>query len=145
MRRRGHIRMIDKAAALAAQVLEIPYEHRVLMSAEQVMSLLNFDHDPIPHVHGGSDEHFNLTGLSIMAHRQKTAKIDVPQIAKTDRIATENTRHQAIMAAKTALAGPDPAAVIQALAPVAKKQWPKRKLEGRPFQTKGKRRSGFGR
>lgn len=142
MSKRAHIRMIDKAAALAAQVLEIPYEHRELMSAEQVLSLLNFDHDPIPHAHGGSDEHFNLTGLSIMAHRQKTATIDVPQIAKTRRIATDDARHQAIMAAKTALAGTDTNAVIEALAPIAKKQWPKRKLEGRPFNSKGKRKFG---
>lgn len=142
MRKRAHIRMIDKAAALAAQVLDIPYDHRVLMSAEQVMSLLHFDHDPIPHTHGGPDEHFNLTGLSIMAHRQKTAKIDVPQIAKTRRIADGDARHQAIMAAKTALAHDDKGAVIEALAPIAKKQWPKRKIEGRPFNSKSKRKFG---
>src|SRR6185312_12613661 len=120
-------------------VLDIPYEHRVLMSAEQVLSLLNFDHDPIPHTHDGPDLHFNLTGLSIMAHREKTAKHDVPKIAKTKRIAADDAKHQAIVAAKAGLENNDLGAVIDGLAPIAKKQWPKQKLLGRGFD-KGKRR-----
>jgi len=100
MSKRKTIRLIDKAAALAAAALGIPYDHRKEMTAEQVLSLLHFDHDPIPHAHGGSDEHFNLTPLPIMAHRKKTAERDVPQVAKTKRIAKKEAIHQANMALK---------------------------------------------
>lgn len=142
MSKRAHIPLIEKAAALAAQVLEIPYEHRVLMTAEQVLSLLHFDHDPVPHAHGGADKHFNLTGLAIMGHREKTAKIDVPMIAKTKRIAADTTKHHAIVAAKCGLANHDMGAVIEGLAPIAQKQWPKQKMPTRPFNSKGKRKFG---
>lgn len=135
MSKRGHISMTEKAAALAAVVLGIPYEHRVLMSAEQVLSLLNFDHDPVPYAHGGSDEHFNLTPLSIMGHREKTAKHDVPMIAKTKRIRDNTAHHAARMAVKSG----DPDKIAEALAALGdrRRAWPKRKMQSRPFD-KGK-------
>jgi hypothetical protein len=97
---RAHIPMIEKAAALGAVVLGLPYDHRVLMSAEQVMSLLHFDHDPIPHAEDGPGLHFNLTPLPIMAHRIKTATIDLPGIAKRKRVAAKHGQHQAKIEAK---------------------------------------------
>lgn len=67
----------------------IPHEHAKLMSDDQIISLFQFDHDPIPHAppFNGPDEAWNLTPRPIMEHRTKTAKRDVPVIAKTKRIA----------------------------------------------------------
>jgi hypothetical protein len=94
-----------------------------------------------------TEEHdFRTFGRKPGAEKTVTTRgSDAGEAARTRNIKDSEQRHQAIMAAKTALAGADKDAVIEALAPIAKKQWPKRKLEGRPFQTKGKRRSGFGR
>ena len=67
-------------------VLIIPHEHAKLMSDEQIISLFHFDHYPIPHAHEGPDEAWNLEPRLIAEHRTKTAKIDVPMMAKVDRI-----------------------------------------------------------
>lgn len=128
---RGHIRMIEIAAALAAEKLRIPHEHRVLMTAEQVMSLVHPDHDPVPHAHGGPDLHFNLTIRPIMEHRRKTAEKDIPQIAKTRRIQRARAQHAAVMAAKNG----DPGQIAAALEPLAdpKRARPKAQIKGRPL------------
>lgn len=82
----------DKLAATLRELLEIPYEHAKLMSADQIISLVQFDH--IRH-HAlfkhepWVDEHWNLDPLLIGGHKIKTRTIDVPQIAKTKRISTE--------------------------------------------------------
>lgn len=141
MTKRPHISLKTKLAAALCALLKIPHEHAEAMHEEHVLSLVEWDHYPIPKAHGGQDAHFNLVPRPKLEHREKTAKHDVPQIAKTRRIAADDAKHQAIMAAKTALSGTDPCAVIEALAPVAKKQWPKQKLHGRGFD-KGKRRFG---
>lgn len=52
------------------------------MSAEQILSLFQWDHYPIRHEDGGLDEPWNLTPLFIMSHREKTAKVDAPEAAK---------------------------------------------------------------
>jgi hypothetical protein len=64
----------------------IPHEHAKQMSDEQIISLFQFDHYPIPHAHGGPDESWNLEPRLIAEHRIKTATKDVPIIAKTKRI-----------------------------------------------------------
>lgn len=78
-----------KLAAVIRQLLGIPFDHARLMTDDQVISLVQFNHilyhtdmkdDP------DCDAHWNLEAMTIMAHRERTAKIDVPQIAKTRRI-----------------------------------------------------------
>jgi hypothetical protein len=82
----------DKLAAALRELLGIPYEHAKLMSAEQIISLVQFDHI---HHHALNkhepwvDEHWNLDPLLIGGHKIKTRTIDVPQIAKTKRISKE--------------------------------------------------------
>jgi hypothetical protein len=66
--------------------LIIPHEHAKLMSDEQIISLFQWDHYPIPHAHGGPDAAWNLEPRLISEHRTKTAKIDRPMMAKVDRI-----------------------------------------------------------
>src|SRR5258708_500593 len=68
----------------------IPHDDAKLMSACQIISLFHLDHQPIPHADGGPDEPWNLTHLFIGAHREKTAKRDIPQIAKGKRIRATN-------------------------------------------------------
>lgn len=78
-----------KLAAVVRQLLGIPFDHARLMTDDQVISLVQFnhilyhaDHKHEPWV----DDHWNLEAMTIMAHRERTAKIDIPQIAKTRRI-----------------------------------------------------------
>lgn len=66
--------------------LLIPHEHAKLMTADQIISLFAFDHYPIRYDDGGPAEPWNLQPLTILAHRRKTAKIDIPQMRKADRL-----------------------------------------------------------
>lgn len=81
--------LTHKLAAVLRELLEIPMEHAEKMSAEQIISLVTFDH--IRH-HAlfkhepWVDEHFNLDPLLRGGHKYKTAKVDQPQIAKTKRL-----------------------------------------------------------
>lgn len=77
--------LTDKLAAVLRELLEIPYEHAKLMSAEQIISLVQWHHIHY-HADGHGVEHWNLDPLLIGGHKLRTAKIDIPQIAKTKRI-----------------------------------------------------------
>lgn len=83
------------AIKLAAALLQIrdaqglpliEWEHAKQMSAEQINSLFQWDHYPIRVEAGGPTEPWNLVPRFILAHRIKTAKFDVPEIAKIRRI-----------------------------------------------------------
>lgn len=91
-----------KLAAALCELSRIPLEDAKRMTADQVISLHHFDHYPIPHAapFNGPAEHWNLVPRLIPAHREKTAKQDTPEIAKTKRIANAHARHQAKMLAK---------------------------------------------
>lgn len=78
-----------KLAAALRELLQIPHEHAKLMTDDQVISLVQFHHIEY-YATGGSDEHWNLEPLTIKGHKTRTAKIDVPQIAKTRRITAEH-------------------------------------------------------
>lgn len=96
MTARTHIRMKTKLASALCNMLRpdetgklvpvIPYEHAKLMTEDQVLSIFHFDHWPIRKTDGGPDAHWNLTPRPLPEHRKKTAEIDIPQIAKADRI-----------------------------------------------------------
>lgn len=96
MTRRAHIPLKTKLAAALLTMLRpdddgnlvpvIPHEDAKAMSDDQIISLFHFDHDPIPHAHGGPDEAWNLTPRPLAEHRIKTAKRDIPQMAKTRRL-----------------------------------------------------------
>lgn len=78
-----------KLAATIRQLLNIPFDHARLMTDDQVISLVQFNHI-LYHSQNKHepwvDEHWNLEAMTIMAHRERTAKIDLPQIGKTRRI-----------------------------------------------------------
>lgn len=57
------------------------------MTADQIISLYNFDHWPIRFADGGCSEPWNLEPRPIIEHRRKTAKKDVPEMKKARKIA----------------------------------------------------------
>lgn len=90
-------------AAAVIQLLEIPHEHAKLMSVDQILSLVHRDHDPIPWSTardlGMSPDQYNhpsnLTLRPVPDHQRKTRTFDLPQIAKSKRIAKATAEHEA--------------------------------------------------
>lgn len=77
-----------KLAACVRELLGIPVEHAELMTEDQMISLIQFDHIRYHSQNKHEpwvDEHWNIDPLSIMGHRVKT-KADIRQIGKTRRI-----------------------------------------------------------
>lgn len=101
MAARAHISLKTKLASALLTLVRpddegnlvpfIPHEHAKKMSDDQIISLFHFDHHPVPHSQGGPDEAWNLTPLPLAEHRTKTSKVDVPQIAKTKRVARSHS------------------------------------------------------
>lgn len=127
-RRRDHVTLETKLASALLALGHVPFSHATMMTAKQIISLYNFDHN-IPHAEGGSDEFWNLTPLGIMAHRKKTCEQDVPRIAKNKRIASNTAIHEAAMASKRG----DYVAAAQILASAPKPPRTKKKIPSRPF------------
>lgn len=86
MSKRKHISVTTKLASALLMLNDIPYEDSKSMSAAQIVALYQFDHHPIRHENGGPDEPWNLQPRLVGTHREKTAKIDIPQSAKARRI-----------------------------------------------------------
>lgn len=88
MAARKHISLKTKLAA-AIGALFFTYDERKELSEDQILSLIQWDHDPIPHTppYNGPDTHENLTPRLIVPHRVKTATVDIPRIAKGRRVA----------------------------------------------------------
>lgn len=86
---RKHVGLKTKLAAALRELAKIPMDHACQMTADQVIGLFEFNHTLywVDNKHEPwVDEHWNIEPLLIRAHRERTAKIDVPQIAKTKRI-----------------------------------------------------------
>lgn len=78
----------------------IDREHAKMMHAEQICSLFQFDHAAGYACHGVGNHPAMLTPLFIAVHREKTAKIDVPAIAKGKRVAGGHETFRARVLAK---------------------------------------------
>ncbi len=90
--RRPYVPLPERLAATLACLL--PQEQRDdlrrrKVQAKAVVALFHFDH-VIFHAHGGAAKWWNLDPKLVAVHREKTAKIDVPAIAKGKRIARTN-------------------------------------------------------
>jgi hypothetical protein len=136
--------MTEKAACLWLMYLDaigepIPREHAQAMTADQIMSLVEFDHYPVRYENGGTTHPDNLWARFIRAHREKTAKIDKPASAKAKRLDASNARHAVALALKNG----------HAIVPHDGELWltgksaeprPKRKIPSRSFaQQRGQR------
>ncbi len=111
-----------KLAAALRELAEIPMDHARQMTADQVISLFQFNHILLHRDHKHEpwvDDHWNIEPLLIKAHRERTAKIDVPQMRKSDRI------HQAHEEFRARLLQP------RNERPERKSKWPKRKMRPR--------------
>lgn len=116
--------LMERLAAALAQLWKIPHEHQKLMTAEQVISLGECDHN-IHHAIGGPHRHWNYYWRLILNHREKTHTIDRPQIRKTDRISAEQEAFRSRLLAK--------AGQIED-APTVTREKPKGKIQSRGFQ-----------
>lgn len=132
MAARSYISFKEKLAAVLCQSLvddgagrfvpRIPHDEAKLLTAEQVLSLFQWDHYPKRKADGGTDEHHNLMPRFIQAHRIKTATIDQPQISKRKRIARANDAAVNRLLARERGDTPAPS------------RWPSRKIQSRGFQ-----------
>jgi hypothetical protein len=117
--KRKHISTTVKLAATLLQLGHIPYEESKSLSADEVVSRFDFDHWPIRVIDGGPNEAWNIQPRLRAAHREKTAKIDVPQIAKQKRIRRATAEAQRRLLAKAAGEPKQPS------------RWPRRPLKSR--------------
>jgi hypothetical protein len=90
----------EKLAACISIIFEIPHEHQKLMTADQVCSLVEWDHWPIRRADGGPDRHWNARPRLIAVHRHKTAKIDAPDMARERKVRRADASHKARLIAK---------------------------------------------
>lgn len=81
--------------------LLIPFEDSKMMTAAQVISLFQFDHYPLRVEAGGPTAPWNLFPRLIRAHRRKTARTDIPEIAKIRRIRDDEAEFRARLLAKS--------------------------------------------
>ena len=101
----------------------IPREIAVNLSAGEILAMVDWHHI-VPHAIGGSDHPSNIEPILRPEHKARTAKIDVPQIAKTKRIAKAEQDFRVRLSAKTGRTGD---------APTRKRStWPSRPMKGMP-------------
>lgn len=77
----------------------IPEPLRSKGTAKEIASYVQWDH-LFQHAMGGSMKPQNLQPLPRAEHKEKTAKIDIPMIAKGKRLAKAQIAHKAVMDAK---------------------------------------------
>lgn len=100
------------------------------LSADEIIGMFEHDHWPILEAFGGPTEPWNITPRLKAEHRRKTAKVDIPAIAKSKRIAKSNAAHAAKLNAKLM---PVDVRGDMADAPARRPQkraWPKRHFPG---------------
>lgn len=128
--KRAHIGLKTKLAAALLHMKRyhlgrweniITHEEAKTLTADEIIARFHFDHFPIPHAEGGTDHPSNLDPVLIADHQEKTAKIDVPGIAKRKRVSKAHEEFQRRM-----------------LVPRADRELKKSKWAKRPFQQRRK-------
>lgn len=111
MSKRDYIRMKTKLVSAICQLVRfdedkgefvrvIHYELSKVLTEDEILSRFDWHHFPIPKAHGGPDAHWNLQPMQKDAHREVTAKEDIPRIAKGKRVDRAATQHRERMASK---------------------------------------------
>jgi hypothetical protein len=123
--------------------LVIDPERAKTMTAKEVIACFDFDHT-IPVAIGGTNAPWNVVPRLRADHRHKTAKRDIPQIAKTKRLARANDEHVNRLLRKTSIKPdkqPDSAErkrdwfeSSRAVTKPDKPKWARRPLQSKPFQ-----------
>lgn len=140
--RRKDPNLSEKLAALVIHVFEIDRDHAKQMTTEQILSLAQFDHDPVAvevaQAIGWTPAQYNhptnLRARLILEHRHKTATKDIPEIRKTDRISEAHAAFRRRMLAK----GADSAHNVETTGTK-----PKARLRSRPFDKPPEGRKWF--
>jgi len=125
--KRPHIGLKTKLAAALLEIdrlhlilhstpRQVPYEKSKTVDDDYIIAQWHWDHYPHRHGDGGPSQAWNLVPIPALEHRAKTAKVDVPQMAKSKRIRAEEEAHRVIMAGALPII----------------KRW-KRKIPSRPF------------
>ena len=127
--------LTDKLCSMIILHFGIPHDVAKGMNRKQILSLMVWDHAPVAVATavaiGWTPDQYNhpsnIVGLLALApdHDVKTATIDIPQIAKDDRIAAAQAEFRARILAKSGQAD---------AAPAPKSKWGTRKLQSRGFQ-----------
>jgi hypothetical protein len=76
------------------------------MTEDEIEAMFQWDHN-VHHAIGGSIQHWNLTPMLVAQHAVKTAKRDLPQIAKTKRLEKAQIEFRRKIAAKTSTGTPE--------------------------------------
>jgi hypothetical protein len=118
----------ERLASALLEILElrgqgIPYATAKEMTTSSILEMFEVDHWPIRHVDGGTNHPANLRHRLIKEHREKTSKVDIPQIRKGIRLAAAHDAGVARMRAKI-LGEPTPK-------PKRKSRWNSRPLTGK--------------
>ena len=109
--RREYIPMKTRLAAmlLTVRVVEdgnlvpfIDHDTAKTLTPDQIISLFHMDHWPIRKGDGGPDAPWNIVFRPIMEHRVKTAKVDLPEIAKSRKITASHEEFRRRLLAKDA-------------------------------------------
>ncbi|UYO50282.1 HNH endonuclease [Rhodopseudomonas palustris] len=111
MAKRAHISVTTKLAAALLTIRRpnengelvpvIAFEEAQKLTAAQIISRFEFNHYPIPHALGGPDAPWNLEPLPKAEHRQITADVDIPRIAKVKKISKAEEEFRRRLLAKT--------------------------------------------
>lgn len=139
MSTRKHIPLRTKLAAALCSLVRstedgkfvkvIPHEEAKRLTEEQVFAKFEWNHHPVPKAFGGPDEFWNLDPMPKAEHREITAKVDIPRIAKAKRVAKREASHSEAMTMKS-----------ERRDDVKKSNWPKGKgWPKRPFPKKAKK------
>lgn len=132
--------LTDMLGALIIAHFGIPREVAKTMTRREILGLLEWDHDPVPvaiavGLGWGPDQYnhpSNLTGRLSEDHGLKTARIDIPQIAKAVRISDAHVEFQRRILAKSGQV--EPSGTGHGTGQRNGNRWPKgRKLQSKPF------------
>lgn len=128
----------EKLAAMIVAHFGIPHEVAKTMPVARILSMVAWDHYPVPMTialdTGWTPEQVNhpsnLQPLIHEDHGIKTAKRDIPEIRKADRISEAHERFRRALLAKSGQVS----GVRSDEKP--KRRWPPGKIPSRPFPTK---------
>jgi hypothetical protein len=114
----------------------ISYAEAKTLTADQIIARFDHHHVILEHF-GGVTEPWNIQPMLRPEHRKRTAKLDIPAVAKGKRIAKIEAKHKAKMAEK--LLPVDVTGELGGRSERPKPRWPSRPMKSRGFPTKAER------
>jgi len=127
----------EKIGACLIKMGLVDYEDAKKMTAEQICSLVQWDHAAL-HAFDGSNHPTNLTPRLILEHREKS-KTDAKIVAKNDRLQPKHIAFQSKLLAK---AGQE-VCPVHTPKPKRKTKWPSQKMQSKPFPKRDRPKSGW--